>query len=155
MFTTARNTIGPMLACALLGLTLASQGCIPVLVYVITAYSDDGIVTVTAEIPKSASEVFGAAKKRIASGESEQGIPYTVIAIDEENYAFDLEAEDGSWRASFVVVPIRDDLSQIVARGTDDRRSAEESEHVVLKGIENLCRDLGVKYTVIGERTDG
>jgi hypothetical protein len=154
MFEKAKNAVGLTLACALLGLTLVSQGCIPVLVYVIASYSDDGIVTVTAEIPKSASEVYEAAKKRIASGESEQGIPYKVVAIDEENLAFDLEAEDGSWRASFVVVPIRDDLCQIIARGTDDKRNAEESEHVVLNGIENLCRDLGVKYSVVGERTD-
>lgn len=142
------NTISRLWAPLLLSLTLFLQGCPMLIIPIIAAYSDSGI-TVTVEIPKSAPEVFAAAKKRVDSGVSESGIAFTVIDIDEDNYLIKVEGTETEWEAKFAVIPVSKDASQIIATGTDKDRSHEESENLVLQGVKNLCDDLGVRYKVI------
>ncbi len=108
----------------------------------------------TVEVPRKAEVVFEAAKIRAGRGISETGIQYKVTKINEVNYTVSLEGSDGSWRGDFIVVPLSGDRSQIIGQGTDDNRSRKESEHLILLGIENLCKDLGVKYTVIEKQLD-
>ncbi|WP_432736167.1 hypothetical protein [Maridesulfovibrio sp. FT414] len=130
------------------------QGCPIAVVAIIAAYSSNGDVTVTVEVPRNAEIVFEAAKRRVSKGVSETGIPYKITKINDANYTVSLEGSDGSWRGDFIVVPLSDDRSQIIGQGTDDNRTRKESEHLILLGIENLCKDLGVKYTVIERNLD-
>lgn len=142
------NSIPRLWVPILLSLTLFLQGCPMLIIPIVAAYSESGI-TVTVEIPKSAPEVFAAAKKRVDSGMSESGIAFTVVDIDEDNYLIEVEGTETEWEAKFVVIPVSKDVSQIIATGTDDDRSHEESEQLVLQGVKNLCDDLGVRYKVI------
>ncbi|TIH19905.1 hypothetical protein D0S45_00785 [Marinifilum sp. JC120] len=146
-------------ACLLTGYLLCSlfvlQGCPLAIVAIVAAYSNDGAdITVTVEIPRSADRVFEAAVLRTKKGISETGVPYKVTAINEEKYTISIEGTDGSWRGDFIVVPINSNESQIIAHGSDDVRSRAESENLILLGIENLCKDLGVRYDVIKRNMD-
>ena len=153
MFISAPKSIQSLLGCALLSMLIFIQGCPIVVIAMYAAYSDDGIV-VSVEIPRSAPDIFAAAKKRTEKGVSETGIPYKVTHIDEDNYTIIIEGEDGSWRGSFAIIPIGASKSQILAQGSDDNREKNESERLVLMGVENICKDLGVKYTVVENRSN-
>lgn len=136
------STISWFWAPILLSLTLFLQGCPMLIIPIIAAYSDSGI-TVTVEIPKSAPEVFTAAKKRVDSGVSESGIAFTVIDIDEDNYLIKVEVTETKWDAKYAVIPVSKDVSQIIATGTDDDRSHVESEQIVLQGVKIYVTALG------------
>lgn len=137
----------------LIAMLLVLQGCPALVVAIYAAYNNDGDISVTAEIPRSAPDIFAAAKKRAESGVAFTGETYTVKSLDESNYSLSLEADDGSWGGKFVVVPTGDTTSQITAVGWDKKRPQDESEFLLLKAIENVCNDLNVKYRVIGRDT--
>lgn len=155
MLNTARKKGAAFLPALLLAMIMLLQGCPIAVVAIVAAYSDDGSIAVTVEVPRAAQDVFEAAKKRLEAGVTTTGIPYKVTEIDEENLTLALEGTDSSWQGEFIVVPIGLSKSQILAQGTDDNRSKDESEHLILIGVENLCNDLGVEYTVIGRRMSG
>ena len=155
MFNETKNKVAALMACALLSMMFVLQGCPIVAVAIYAAYTDDGGITVTTEIPRSAPDIFEAAKKRVAKGETIHGFPFKVTKIDEENYTLALEGEDGTWRGEFFIIPITAHKSQVIAQGSDDHRAKDESEHLILIGVENLCKDLGVNYTVVGRRMSG
>lgn len=148
-----RLKTGTFAASALLCTMLLSQGCV-FLIPIVTAYYDDGSITVTAEIPKNASVVFEAMKKRAEMKGTDSGVSFDVTNVDEKKYAITVVGTDKTWNAIFSVIPISTNVSQVIARGTDDVRTKDDSEQLVLAGIKRLCDDLGVKYTVVGEKKD-
>lgn len=148
MLISAKNKLAALMGSSLLVMMFFLQGCPIIAVAIYAASTDDGI-TVTVEIPRSAPEVFEAAKKRAARGVSETGVPFNVVQIDEDDYSIIVEGADGSWRGSFAVIPIGASKSQLLAQGTDDVREKDESESLILLGVEALCRDLDVEYNVI------
>lgn len=153
MFPKVKKNTYAFMVCILLSTILVLQGCPLVVVAIVAAYRDEGVI-VTVEVPKSAPEVFAAGKKRLERGVSETGIPYKVISIDEDNYTVSIEGTDGTWRGEFIVVPISAKVSQLIGQGTDDMRAKDESEDLILLGIKNVCDDLGVEYTVITKHYD-
>lgn len=153
MFSAYKDKVSHGFIAIMLGMTLLLQGCPIVAVAIIAAYNDDGGITVTVEVPRSAPDVYKAAQARLQKGVSVTGIPYKVVHSSDENYTIGVEGTDGSWRGEFIVVPITSARSQIIALGSDDNREKHESENLILMGIENLCDDLGVNYTVVDSRT--
>lgn len=153
MFIKAKNKSAALMGSILLSMMLLLQGCPIVAVAIYAAYTDEGIA-VSVEIPRSAPDVFAAAKKRVAGGVSVTGVTYRIVHIDEENYSISLEGTDGSWRGSLAIIPIGASKSQVLAQGSDDNREKRESEKLILLGVENLCNDLGVDYTVVEHRSN-
>lgn len=155
MVNTRRSKTTAFLGTALLVMMIVLQGCPIVAVAIYAAYNNEGDISITAEIPRSAPEIFEAAKKRASRGVAVTGEAFTVTHIDEANFTMRLEAENGTWRGTFIIVPIGARTSQLTATGSDDLRTKDESEHLVLIAIENVCKDLKVKYRVIGRTMAG
>ncbi len=151
MHCTRPTVLRIMAANLVLLFLLMAQGCV-FLVPIVVAYLEDGETTVTVELPKSAPEVFEAARNQLQMETPPSGIPFTIKAMDPAKYRFELVGTDDTWHATFTIIPLSDTSCQILAQGSDLNRESDESERLILLGVKKLCDTLGVKYKVVGKK---
>ncbi|MEZ7196883.1 hypothetical protein [Pseudodesulfovibrio karagichevae] len=133
------------LACLLLLIVPAVSGCPAMLVVYLISSSDGDNVTITAEIPRSAGDIYTTAV-RIAGEDGETN--YAVTEKDEAKHFLRAEAKDGTWWFEMTLVPLDDHDTQLIMVGVSPGDEDEQRNRGLI-AVERICTDLGVRYKVV------
>jgi hypothetical protein len=128
----------------------AVSGCPAMLVVYLISSTDGDNVTVTAEIPRSAEDIY-ATTMRIT--EEDGGTNYIVTERNEEKHFLRAEAKDGAWWFEMTLVPLDDHNTQLIMVGVSPG-DEDEQRNRGLVAVERVCTDLGVRYKVVENDMD-
>lgn len=133
------------IACLLLLIVPAVSGCPAMLVVYLISSSDGDNVTITAEIPRSAGDIYATAI-RITEEDGETN--YVVTEKSEEKHFLRAEAKDETWWFEMTLVPLDDHNTQLIMVGVSPG-DEDEQRNRGLVAVERICTDLGVRYKVV------
>ena len=141
----ALSALKQWIACLLLLTVPVVAGCPALLIVYLVSSNNGDNVTVTAEIPRSAEDIFTSAMK-IATQDGDA--TYAVTQKDEANHFIRAEANDGSWWFEMTLVELDSRNTQLIMVGVSPG-DQEEQRNRGLVAVERICTDLGVKYKVV------
>jgi hypothetical protein len=133
------------IACFLLLIVPAVSGCPAMLVVYLISSSDGDNVTITAEIPRSAEDIYATAM-RITEEDGETN--YAVTEKDEAKHFLRAESRDGTWWFEMTLVPLDDHNTQLIMIGVSPGDETEQRNRGLI-AVERICNDLGVRYKVV------
>ncbi|MGE4423527.1 MAG: hypothetical protein AB7D39_14620 [Pseudodesulfovibrio sp.] len=133
------------IACLLLLIAPAVSGCPAMLVVYLISSSDGDNVTITAEIPRSAGDIYATAV-RIAGEDGETD--YALTEKDEAKHFLRAESKDKTWWFEMTLVPLDDHDTQLIMVGVSPGDEAEQRNRGLI-AVERICTDLGVRYKVV------
>ncbi|AMK12423.1 MAG: hypothetical protein AB7E51_01455 [Pseudodesulfovibrio sp.] len=139
------NKLKRLVAALLLVAVPALSGCPALLVVYLVSASDGDNVTVTAEIPRNANEIYETAMK---IAEEDGGQKYTVVEADPARTFLRAEALDQSWWFEMTLVQLDENNTQLIMVGVSPG-DEEEQRNRGLIAVERICDDLGVRYKVV------
>ncbi|WP_319582042.1 hypothetical protein [uncultured Pseudodesulfovibrio sp.] len=113
-------------------------------VYLISS-SDGDNVTITAEIPRSADDIYATA---IKITEEDGDTNYAVTEKSDDKHFLRAESKDGTWWFEMTLVPIDDHNTQLIMVGVSPGDETEQRNRGLI-AVERICTDLGVKYKVV------
>jgi hypothetical protein len=113
-------------------------------VYLISSNDGDN-VTITAEIPRSAADIYATAM-RITEEDAETN--YAVTEKDEAKHFLRAESKDGTWWFEMTLIPLDEHNTQLIMVGVSPGDEAEQRNRGLI-AVERICNDLGVRYKVI------
>ena len=120
-------------------------GCPAMLVVYLVSNTDGDDVTVTAEIPRSAKDIFASALKIAQEGD---GKSFTVKELNEKHYFMRAESLDDTWWFEMTLVEIDDNTTQLIMIGVSSGDEEEQRDRGLV-AVERICNDLKVKYRVV------
>jgi hypothetical protein len=139
-----RGTVGRYLVSLFVLLTAASLlGCVVAAVPIIYYATKEGGVVVTAQIDRDADEVWEATVR------TAEKLPNVKIVEQDDDKLF-LEAEEVGTenRGGIKVTSVGKGKSQLIVRG-EAPGEKEASERLSVRIVEDICNELGVKYTLV------
>ncbi|EGB16419.1 hypothetical protein DND132_3216 [Pseudodesulfovibrio mercurii] len=139
------SNVKRLVAVCLLVAVPALYGCPALLVVYLISATDGDNVTVTAEIPRNADEIYNTAIKLT---EEDGGRTYTVIEADPERKFLRVEALDQTWWFEMTLVQLNGRSAQLIMIGVSPG-DEEEQRNRGLVAVERICTDLGVRYKVV------